>query len=926
MTESQHPPPISPRVDVPCTPTNAPDSAVQNETLVAAQQERPETPLASPVNYFIDVDVPPVRNVDRPCTPTGAPSFAVQNETTLFSIAAQKERSETPVRSPVNSFIDFDTSPAPHVDLPCTPTRAPSFAVHNETHFAPIAVQQERPVTPLTSLTDHPIHGNPGNISPVSSLSSALTEIDGEIVRENSPIPSPSRITQTPHHIVNPTAPHVNYTVSAQTGLATVVPVARDLSPAGSRHIQTEWSNDQNRISYELQDLGRGFSKSVGDDIAQWHDLHPGNIPPWASTRGNKLPPSYKVFDRDGGEHEISEIKVSVQPRQPDPHTPRQRKFHYKILILHSENGPDELVTVINRRKSDREKRIALGVDSFKIVDTFLVAWMGPTEGFEPEPFAVVVESVDGRTIKFRPGWFDNAPRASPRKRPVSRSSKIEPPQNAVFGPELVGIAANFRRSASSCPSTPSKAQVHGFSPGSVDSNDFIKPSSESRNRTCNEYGGSYGYSPMLPPASAFSASAFSRGCAPPASDSSCRGVSPQSLAAPSDTDPFVEDALPSSRPARPDVDHRIQFARRLFGHDRPLQSHIRGLLDEWHFANGGRVPPYHLQISEQDLCTLITCSVFDRTGTQRELSVFSLFLSNEINCADQYLLKILDENTASYSVVVLHTETEGDKLVALGTSTLRKDGLRTQCLLAWDGARVRFENEICAIAVHWNVHHNEKSVFSPDMFDEDITLASSWVAAMNESHSAKEVTRTEGLTETGKQLENLGPATQSPDPEANIQVRHPGSPGRMSPPGIKRQKLTMSAEPGLRSPDSIFQSPSINPRLRAKFVCKNSDSVRVFSLAGCDLETIYRKAKEFYKDRDPTRELVLAWKIPGMKGERYIWEGCQDEYDVLYEDLQGLAIGEEIVHEIEIKLADLEVTSRVPDVDMAILDVDTCS
>lgn len=849
--------------------------------------------------------------VDVPCSATNAPGSAVQGDTALNQIAAQQEQAEMP---------DIDVSRVSHVDLPCPPADASDFAVPNETTLTPIALQQERLVTPMMSLTDSVVD------SPVSSLSSALTEIDGEIVREDSLIPSPSRITQTPHHIVNPAASQVNYTVSAQTGLATIVSAPRDVSPAGHRHILTEWSNDQYRISYELHDLGRGFSKSVGDDITQWHDLYPGNIPPCASTRGNKLPPSYKVFDLDGGEHEISEIKVSVQPRRPDPHTPRKKKLYYNILILHSEDGPDELVAVISRRKSDREKKIALGADSFNIADTFLVAWMGATEGFEPEPCAVVVESVDGRKIKFRPNWFDNAPRASPKKRPASRSSKIEPPENAVFGPAVVGTAGTFGRSSTSYPSTPSKTQVRGLCPGSVDSDNLIKPSSESRNQMRYAYGGSYRYSPMLPPASGFSTSAFSRGYALSAFDSSDRGAFPQSAAALSAADPFLEDTMSPSHPMKPDVDHRIQFVRRLFGHDRPLQSRIRGLLDEWHSANGRRVPPYHLQISEQDWCTLITCTVFDRAGTQLEFSVFSVFLSNEIDCADRFLLKILGENAVSYSIVVLHTETEGDKLVVLGPSTLRKDGLRTHCLLAWNGTRERFETEICGIAVHWNIHHDERSALSPDMFNDEMTLTFPWVAAMNESHSAKEVTRIERLTETGRRLESLVPAAQSPEAEADIQVRTPGSPGSMSPSVTKRQKLTMDAKSGPRSSDNIFQSPSINPRLRAKFVCENSDRVRVFSLAGCDLETIYRKAKEFYRDRGPTRELVLAWKVRGMKEERYIWEGCQDEYNIFCEDLQRLATEEAVVHEIEIKLADLEVTSPVPDVDMTVLDVDSCS
>lgn len=956
----------------------------------------------------------------------------------------------------------------------------------------------------------------------------------GEIAREESPARSPTRITQTPNHTVDLTATHVSYIVSAQTGLATVV---HERYPVGPREFQTDWSTDQNQLSFQrLMGSDRVFSSRVGDILSQWHDLHPDTKPPCAYSHGNRLPLSCKILDRDGEEHEFSEIKVSVHPRRLDQQSSRKSRIptlRYKTLILHSDNGPDELITIINRSKSDREKRIALFVDPSKVASMFLVVWRGPKEEFESEPCAVVVNSMDGGKVKFRPEWFDGAPRALPKKRPASRSSQIEPPRNAVFSPEMAWASPSSGRSPISSPSKTPKHRGHGFSPRGADLDDpvqlhrgsthvkmplgvsreinnavtsqsddqgseprvlvcqgvayeiespvgtdrtlprhlreilrkwhdtypldpspcavdwklqfapfqlgasngtwdrdgsrcevtwfrlieqstrpmqrrhqyhalvlrmangsdvlvrarhrfhpdrdqtslvFLEPwlgldaLSETRaiavsiydksrpsdafspdlfdlvsgnlrteqSRFCgqdqdsaalpihNKDGGSYRDPSMLPLCSVVEFEGTFGYCAPSESCNSSREAFRQNTRAPSVTFPLSEGPQVFARPAQPNLDdgHRIHSVRRLFGRGGQLQIHILNALEEWHSEHDGTLP-HHLQIAEQHLGTLTKCSVFDRAGITRELSVFSVFVSSDANCDDQYSLRMLSENSVSYSVAVLHTVTDGDKLVALATPTTLENGLRAQYLLAWDGAAKQFETEVCAIIIHLDVQHREGPMFSIDMFDEAVSWLSSWVAAMNEAHPAKRTVLTDDQRVTGKEPDDLAAVNQSPKAELKA-GRSSGPPDTMFT--AKRECKKPPNESSGRNilANDICKSPSIKPGLRAKFVSQSSDNVRVFSLAGCDMVTIFRKAKEFYQDRDPTEELVLAWKIPGLEQERYVWEGCQDEYDILCEDLRKLTLGHDAVHEIEINLAGLRVKADAPDVDMKIVDHDT--
>lgn len=892
--------------------------------------------------------------------------------------------------------------------------------------------------------------------APQVSYMVSAQSVFGEIVREDSPIRSPKRITQTSNHTVDLTAPLVNYTVSAQTGLATIVD---ELSLTNSRNSRAERSTDQNQLFFKrISGPDKVLSNNVSDILSQWHDSHPGTKPPCAFAGNSRLPPSYKIFDRDGGEYEISEMKVSVKPRHVDRQSARKPTLHYKVMIVHSENGPDELVTVINRRKTDREKMIALFVDSSKVADTFLVAWLGPKEEFEPEPCAVVVKSVDGGKVKFRPEWFDSTPRASsPRKRPV-RSSQIEPPQNAVFSPELVGTPASPGRSATS---SPSKAPNHrdndpslrradsddliesesgfrdvpmplvdngdnnhavtshsgnqnfdsrklvcrnisyaikspkgtnhtlpqeireilrqwhdtypldpppcavdwrlrhaqnqlGFSNGTYDrdgsqcvvfwfelveeavrlgrrhyrhhilvlrmanSSDvlvcarhrfhpdkertslvFLEPwlgldgSSENQAIAVSIYdkegpptgfsadlfnivsdnfrqgksgfpvqgqdpttlqlhdedGGSYRASSMLPPDSTVSFGGTLYGGAPSESCNIKGEISRQNTATPSAISRSQEDPEVFGGSALPHVDHghQIHTTRRLFGREQPLQSYIRTQLEEWHSDHGDKLLPYHLRLPEHDLSALTPCNVFDRAGVMREFSVFSVFVSRTVDCVDQYLQQILSDNSVSYSVVVLHTETDGDKLVALAPPTALKNGVQAQYLLAWNGTTKQFETEVCAIAVHRNVQHGEGPGFSLGRFDESISWTSSWVAAMNEALSPTDMTHADDLMVTDHEPEKLAAVSQSPKAKLEAPEPSPTLSDSLSPPRSKRRKSTSESDTSFVLADDVYKLPVMNHGLRAKFVSETSDSVRIFSLAGCDVETLFRKAKEFY-------------------------------------------------------------------------------
>ncbi|KAJ5116303.1 hypothetical protein N7456_000651 [Penicillium angulare] len=265
---------------------------------------------------------------------------------------------------------------------------------------------------------------------------SSTTDIDDDMEdHEADSLVSESASTQ--QQDVSPGASRVSYVLSENTGLFEIQETHEDpLSPSDLNNPSTEDSHlspEITKSSLNAQQL-RGIKGKLANDLRdillEWHLHNPSDAPPcqWKGRwDGTKKWENFQIFDRDGEEHEISIYKIRVKDTKPGS---------YLVSVLHSQCGPDVLFGVSPEHRPNMKLTGYQGV--------FLTAWLGPTDGWEKEPFAIHVWAPEKTKIKFHVKWFD-----------PEQGSKI-----ALYK------AQKYANKSPTTPKTPSSATVISISSG----------------------------------------------------------------------------------------------------------------------------------------------------------------------------------------------------------------------------------------------------------------------------------------------------------------------------------------------------------------------------------------------------------------------------------------------------------------------------
>lgn len=75
------------------------------------------------------------------------------------------------------------------------------------------------------------------------------------------------------------------------------------------------------------------------------------------------------------------------------------------------------------------------------------------------------------------------------------------------------------------------------------------------------------------------------------------------------------------------------------------------------------------------------------------------------------------------------------------------------------------------------------------------------------------------------------------------------------------------------------------------KLLSRNRDVVHVFPMTGCCVTTIFQKAREFYQTAEGESSMALLPKTPGIPAEKYIREGCKEEFEIFCEEVKKLCL-----------------------------------
>jgi hypothetical protein len=150
------------------------------------------------------------------------------------------------------------------------------------------------------------------------------------------------------------------------------------------------------------------ITAKIFETLEDWHVAHPGcpEHPcaikkPVSSTWDN-----FKVFDEDAGEYGLTVFRITVKG-------PGRKTSHYHIMVLHSENGPEEFVTF----EGTKMKLTGVWKGAFGI---YLLAWSEAEAKWENESCAIKVWRSDQENVIFQ--VFDES--TKPGLKSVSTPSK----------------------------------------------------------------------------------------------------------------------------------------------------------------------------------------------------------------------------------------------------------------------------------------------------------------------------------------------------------------------------------------------------------------------------------------------------------------------------------------------------------------------
>lgn len=679
---------------------------------------------------------------------------------------------------------------------------------------------------PLTDIED----------TPASNFSTALTETDDELVREAEVTPSRSQSTRTSRYLNDSVSPRLSYKVSNETGLATLV---EETPPVASRYLRTTWVTTFARFRFDRA-LGpdRPISNNLFEILEKWHNEHPHGKPPCATTNSAKTlsRTPYKIFDHDGAEHEMSVLRVSVRSGSVDLQQRSRSPITYHILVLHSENGPDELVTPLKRSDGRQWQKKGQLFD-------FLVAWQGIDGGYEAEVCAVKIHNQDPKKTYFSPKMFDKAPGITFTEKSKGQI-KIVVKENHLETPGR----PNVREANDKLPKAP-------LNPGfwcTVTGNDAATTRADATSASWFQSSG---------PSTSNRNSTSLFADAAEASETGFRSA--------------VDDALKGTSHQQVAAEYRageFWFAFvRLLGPDRPFSVRLCAILHQWHCQYPLQKPPCAVSsLLEHARDKWQSCVFFDKNERELESSIFRVIHKSPLT----------ENRTVAYEVAVLHMANGQDELcgIASHATSVTCHELETTFLFAWRGSDKGFETGVCVVGVR--TLDRAKVTFKPEWF-----------------HS------TPGSPTPEENLGNIVAVKQILAAAIEATNLLSGLSGNMQEAVVK---MTGSEN----ASDCSCQPLSVTLGVRAKLVSDTSQTVRIFSLAGCDVGDIFREAKKFYQERDAIGEFVLVCKIPGLKVERYVSEGCRDDCNLLCEDLQKLDVSEDVIHEIELRLAGLEVKS----------------
>jgi hypothetical protein len=297
---------------------------------------------------------------------------------------------------------------------------AQSPAAHNASVFSDVRVE----VTGSASRGS--VSNAPEDIDEqVSTLSSSdMTDLDEALLEDpTAPANVPQEVSPGTHFI-NPTAPRVSYHLSAsgeltiveekQSSKATAAAPEHHPSPPAAflsfdrvaKGLPPSLPTTPVKSSVQPPSLAverilgpkQPIPARILELLEEWHEGDPDTEHPAAlAGRAPSTWKNFQAFNEDGDECELSVFQITLKFQA-------RRTLTYRIMILHAQNGPEELV-VFGTPRPKLAGRLAKGLKGLYLLDWLELEKKGDVRACGLKLW----RSADENKILFNPYMFDNA-------------------------------------------------------------------------------------------------------------------------------------------------------------------------------------------------------------------------------------------------------------------------------------------------------------------------------------------------------------------------------------------------------------------------------------------------------------------------------------------------------------------------------------
>ncbi|KAJ6178976.1 hypothetical protein N7519_009437 [Penicillium mononematosum] len=362
---------------------------------------------------------------------------------------------------------------------------AQSPAARNASHVSAARVDATEPI-----IQGSVLNAPEGTDSQVpTSTESDLTDIDESLLQDPSD-PAPMPPTET--HFINPTAPRVSYQVSASGEVMLIeetqtpkpiapAPAARPSPPPAylsfdrlAQGLPPKLASSPTTSTVQPPSLAveriigpkQPIPARILELLEEWHEDSPYMEHPSAlSGRGPSTWKHFKAFSDDGDECELSIFQISVKGQT-------RRSVTYRIMILHSQNGPEELVVYGQPRPKFRGP-LTKGTRGLYLLD-----WLEIERKGEVQACGLKLWRTDEQKITFSAHMFDHGPKctrlAGPNDTFNMRASSSTPKKQSGANEDIEDAGSN----SSEPPYSPSRSrrQVSTSSPSKLENEEDRTP------------------------------------------------------------------------------------------------------------------------------------------------------------------------------------------------------------------------------------------------------------------------------------------------------------------------------------------------------------------------------------------------------------------------------------------------------------------